>query len=197
MPDFINNWWDALNFDLQVFYGIAIVALAALILQLVLTAFTGMDDLGAGDMDVGSFHEHDSGMSIFSVRGVTAFFIGFGWMGVILTKRGFGLPMTLLISLAVGVALMIAIYLMMRSFMRLQSSGTLDYGNAVGQMGTVYLTIPPVQRAGGQIETMIQGRLVTAEALQKGTHPLKPGTKVKVVERIGSSTLIVEPLDQI
>ena len=90
---------------------------------------------------------------------------------------------------------MLAIYLMMRSFMRLQSSGTLDYGNAVGQMGTVYLTIPPVQRSGGQIETMIQGRLVTAEALQKGTLPLKPGTKVKVVERIGSSTLIVEPLD--
>ena len=90
---------------------------------------------------------------------------------------------------------MAAIYVMMRGVMRLQSSGTLDYGNAVGQMGTVYVTIPPVQRSGGQIETMIQGRLVTAEALQKGSQPLKPGTKVKVVERIGSSTLIVEPLD--
>lgn len=193
MPDFINSWWDSLNFNLQVFYGIAIVALVALLLQLVLSLFMGMDD--AGGMDGGDFHDHDSGMSIFSVRGVTAFFTGFGWTGVILTKRGFELPVTLVVSLAVGGALMVAIYLMMRSFMRLQSSGTLDYGNAVGQMGTVYLTIPPVQRAGGQVETMIQGRLVTAEALQKGTQPIQPGTKVKVVERIGSSTLIVEPLD--
>ena len=193
MPDFLNNWWDALNFNLQVFYGIAIIAMVALLLQMFLTLFMGLDD--AGGMDGGDVSSHDSGMSIFSVRGITAFFTGFGWTGVILTKRGLGLPPTLAISLVVGTALMLAIYLMMRSFMRLQSSGTLDYGNAVGQMGTVYLTIPPVQRAGGQIETMIQGRLVTAEALQKGTLPLKPGTKVKVVERIGSSTLIVEPLD--
>lgn len=195
MPDFINSWWDSLNFNLQIFYGIAIIAMVALILQMILTLFTGMDDLDAGGMDGGGFHGHDSGMSIFSVRGVTAFFTGFGWTGVILTKHGFSLPLTILIALFVGGALMVAIYFMMRSFMRLQSSGTLDYGNAVGQIGTVYLTIPPTQRAGGQVEIMIQGRLVTSEALHKGDLPIQPGTKVKVVERIGSSTLIVEPIN--
>lgn len=147
---------------------------------------------GADVPDVGN---HDSGMGIFSVRGVTAFFTGFGWTGVVCTKQDLGLPITLAIAFAVGSGLMIGIFLMMRAFMRLQSNGNIDYGNAVGQMGTVYVTIPPVQRSGGQVETMIQGRLVTAEALQKGSQPLQPGTKVKVVERIGSSTLIVEPLD--
>ena len=190
MPDFINTWWEALNFELHVFYGIAIIALAVLTMQLVISLIFGMHHVDS--LDVG---DHDSGMSIFSIRGMTAFFTGFGWMGVICTKRELGLPLTVFLALAVGVILMAAIYVMMRGVMRLQSSGTLDYGNAVGQMGTVYVTIPPVQRSGGQIETMIQGRLVTAEALQKGSQPLKPGTKVKVVERIGSSTLIVEPLD--
>jgi membrane protein implicated in regulation of membrane protease activity len=193
MPDFMNNWWEALNFELQLFYGIAIISLAVLAIQVLLALVFGMDDgADAGGMDVG---DHDSGMGIFSIRGVTAFFTGFGWTGVICTKQGLGLPLTLLLALMVGGSLMVAIYLMMRSLIRLQSSGTLDYGNAVGQMGTVYLTIPPVQRSGGQVETMIQGRLVTAEALQKGRAPLQPGTKVKVVERIGSTTLIVEPLD--
>jgi membrane protein implicated in regulation of membrane protease activity len=84
---------------------------------------------------------------------------------------------------------------MMRSLMRLQSSGTLDYSNAVGQIATVYLTISPVQRPGGQVEVMIQGRLVTAEALQKGSQPLSPGTKVKIVDKIGLTALLVEPLD--
>ena len=193
MPDFMNNWWEALNFELQLFYGIAIISLAVLAIQVLLALVFGMDDgADAGGMDVG---DHDSGMGIFSIRGVTAFFTGFGWTGVICTKQGLGLPLTLLLALMVGGSLMVAIYLMMRSLIRLQSSGTLDYGNAVGQVGTVYLTIPPVQRSGGQVETMIQGRLVTAEALQKGSVPLHPGTKVKVVERIGSTTLIVEPLD--
>lgn len=191
MQDFIGSWWDALNFELQMFYGVAIISLVALFFQIILSVFFGMDH-GADVPDVG---DHDSGMGIFSVRGVTAFFTGFGWTGVVLTKQGLSLPVTLAIALVVGGMLMIGIFVMMRSFMRLQSDGNIDYSNAVGQLGTVYVTIPPVQRAGGQVETMIQGRLVTTEALQKGSQPLKPGTKVKVVERIGSSTLIVEPLD--
>ena len=191
MSEFLNNWWENLNFDLQMFYAIAIISLVALVFQMLLSLVFGMDH-GA---DVASVGDHDSGMGIFSVRGVTAFFTGFGWTGVVCTKQGLGLPLTLVIALVVGGGLMISIFLMMRGFMRLQSSGNIDYGNAVGQLGTVYVTIPPVQRAGGQVETMIQGRLVTTEALQKGSQPLQPGTKVKVVERIGSSTLIVEPLD--
>lgn len=190
MIGFINSWWDALNFDLQVFYGIAIVALIILLFQMITTLFFGMD--GADGIDIG---EHDSGMGIFSVRGITAFFTGFGWTGVICTKRGLDLIPTVAIAFVVGFSLMLAIYLMMRSLMRLQSDGTLDYANAVGQIATVYLTVSPVQRAGGQVEVMIQGRLTTAEALQKGGDPLPPGTKVKVVDKIGSTTLIVEPLD--
>ncbi|MFM2196806.1 MAG: hypothetical protein RLZZ505_238 [Verrucomicrobiota bacterium] len=191
MQDFISSWWDALNFELQMFYGVAVISLVALVFQIILSVVFGMDH-GADVPDVG---DHDSGMGIFSVRGVTAFFTGFGWTGVVCTKQGLSLPVTLAIALAVGGVLMIGIFVMMRSFMRLQSDGNIDYSNAVGQLGTVYVTIPPVQRAGGQVETMIQGRLITTEALQKGSQPLKPGTKVKVVERIGSSTLIVEPLD--
>ena len=56
------------------------------------------------------------------------------------------------------------------------------------------MTIPPGRKGGGQIETMIQGRLVTAEALQTGDEALAPGTKVKVIEKLGTSTLIVKPI---
>ena len=191
MPDFLNTWWENLNFELQIFYAIAVIALIALFFQVIMSVVFGMEH-GA---DVANVGDHDSGMGIFSVRGVTAFFTGFGWTGVVCTKQGLGLPVTLAIAFVVGSGLMIAIFLMMRAFMRLQSNGNIDYGNAVGQLGTVYVTIPPVQRSGGQVETMIQGRLVTVEALQKGSQPLQPGTKVNVVARIGSSTLIVEPLD--
>lgn len=191
MPDFLNNWWENLNFELQIFYGIAIVSLVALFFQVFMSVVFGMEH-GADVPDVGN---HDSGMGIFSVRGVTAFFTGFGWTGVVCTKQDLSLPVTLAIAFAVGSGLMIGIFLMMRAFMRLQSNGNIDYGNAVGQLGTVYITIPPLQGSGGQVETMIHGRLVTAEALQKGSQPLQPGTKVKVVERIGTSTLIVEPLN--
>jgi membrane protein implicated in regulation of membrane protease activity len=186
----LQMWWDSLNFELQCFYGIAIVSLFSLFIQMILSLFMGLGDeagaLGAGD--------HASGLSIFSVRSVTAFFVGFGWTGVICTKAGYGLPLTLVLSVFAGALLMAAIIFMMLSFIRLQSSGTLDYANAVGQIGTVYVTVPPGQRSGGQVEALIQGRFVIAEALHRGAEPISPGTKVRVVEKIGASTLVIEPL---
>ena len=192
MPEFITAWWDGLNFELQIFYGIAIISTFVLVIQLVLTMFVGLD--GDMDFDSGDFDsvDHDSGLGIFSFRGINAFFVGFGWTGAVCILRGLSLPVSTVLALVVGLALMMLIFVMMRSMMRLQASGTLDYGNAVGQMGTVYVTIPPADSGSGQVETMIQGRLVTAEAIQRGDAAMKPGSKVKVVERIGTSTLVVE-----
>lgn len=191
MLNLINAWWDHLNFELQVFYGIAIVTLIILFFQMALTLIFGADD-GLHHIDA---MDNDSDVGIFSVRGITAFFTGFGWTGVICSKNSLHIIPTVILAFVVGFSLMMLIYGIMRSLIRLQSDGTLDYANAIGQTATVYLTIPPTQQPGGQIEVMIQGRLVTAQALYKGELSLAPGTKVNVVEKIGSTTLMVQPLN--
>lgn len=181
-------WWDTLNLELRVFYGIGIIALFVLLIQLALSIFGGMDE---HDFDSSS---HSSGLSFFSIRGVTAFFVGFGWAGVIALKAGWGLMPAIAVGMTVGAGLMLGIFLLMTSMLRLQSSGTLDFSNAIGKIGTVYVTIPAGRKAGGQVEVLLQGRLTMAEALFQGDVPLSPGTKVTVVEKIGHSTLVVEPL---
>ncbi len=183
-------WWQSLNLELQIFYGIGIVSLFALVIQIVLMFFGGLDN----DVDFGDGGDHGSGLGIFSIRGITAFFLGFGWTGVIALKADLGIGLAITLGLLVGGALMVSIFLMMRAMLRLQSSGTLDYNNAVGEVATVYVTVPAFQKAGGQIEVLIQGRLTVAEALHKGGSPLAPGTKVRVVETLGRSTFVVEPL---
>lgn len=183
------NWWDALNIELRIFYAIGLIALLVLLLQLLLSIFGGMDD----GMDI-DHADHGSGLSFFSIRGVTAFFTGFGWSGVIAMNAGLGLIPAIAIGMTVGVALMFGIFLLMTSMLRLQSSGTLDFANAVGQVGTVYVSVPGGRKAGGQVEVNFQGRLTMAEALFSGEETLRPGTKVKVVDKIGHSTLVIEPL---
>lgn len=183
-------WWQGLNLELQIFYGIGIIALLSLMLQMVLLLFGGMDD----HTDLADAGDHGSGLGILSFRGITAFFLGFGWAGVIALKGGLGLGLAILIGLGTGGALMMGIFFLMTSVMRLQSSGSLNYRNAVDQVATVYVTVPPGQKSGGQVEVMIQGRLSTAEALQKGETALSPGTKVRILDVIGQSTFIVEPL---
>ena len=132
---------------------------------------------------------------MLSIKSVTAFFTGFGWTAIGFVRMGLALPIVLLFAGLIGVSMMFLIYFLMKSLVKLSDSGTLDYENAVGQPGMVYVTIPPSKGPGGQVETMIQGRLVTAEAMQRGTEPLKPGTKVLVIEKVGNATLIVEPVE--
>ena len=186
-------WWQALTFEFQIFYGIGILALLALALQIILLLFGGLEE-AADTGAAGAVGEHGSGLGIFSFRGITAFFLGFGWTGVIALKAGLHLAVAIFLGLLVGTTLMVAIFLLMRSMMRLQSNGSLDYQNAVGEIATVYVTVPAEGKSGGQIEVMIQGRLSFAEAIQKGADAIAPGTKVKVIEKIGRTTLVVEPL---
>lgn len=184
-----DTWWNALNLELQVFFGLGIIALAVLFVQLIFSLFGGMDH----DYDLDP-SDHSSGLSFFSIRGITAFFVGFGWTGVIVLRAGHSVGAAILAGSAVGFSLMVLIFLMMKSMLRLQSSGTLDYNNAIGQIGSVYVTIPPNQQSGGQVEVLLQGRLTMADALSRSSEPLRPGTKIKVIEKIGHSTLVVEPL---
>lgn len=186
----IELWWQDLNLELQVFYGIAILSLFALVIQMAMLLFGGVDDVA----DFSDAGEHGSGLGIFSFRGITGFFLGFGWSGVIALKAGHSLGFAIGVGVLVGGLVMVGIFVLMKSMMRLQSSGSLDYANAVGEVATVYVTIPSDQRGGGQVEVMIQGRLITADALQKASASLSPGTKVRVIEMVGRSTLVVEPL---
>ncbi|QTN34121.1 NfeD family protein [Akkermansiaceae bacterium] len=196
MPDFINVWWDGLSFGLKFFYGIAILSAVLLLLQTVTMFFFGDSDGHGGDFSGadGADH-HDTGVGMLSLKSITAFFTGFGWTAVGFMRMGLSMPVVIFLAGMVGVVMMFLIYLLMKSLVKLSDSGTMDYANAVGQPGTVYVTIPPAKGPGGQVETMIQGRLVTAEALQRGPEPLKPGTKVQVIEKVGASTLIVEPVE--
>jgi membrane protein implicated in regulation of membrane protease activity len=96
-------------------------------------------------------------------------------------------------ALAVGVVFMSVIYLMMRMLMSLRADGTLDYRNAVGQTGRVYVTIPALRGGEGQIEILIQGRLTTVHAVTDSPGALAPQTSVRVSAVENGNILVVSP----
>jgi hypothetical protein len=179
-------WWGTLGTSLRVFYGIALAASVLLVLQLVALLF-GLDH----DGDVG---DHDSGLGILSVRSLTAFFTGFGWGGVVAIKQGFGLGVAIVVALATGGALMAAVVAMMRGFASLRHSGTLDYANAIGNVGSVYQAVPGAMAGPGQIEVMVQGRTAFVQAFTRSPERLAPRARVRVTEALDQQTVIVEPL---
>lgn len=179
-------WWGTLGTSLRVFYGIALAASVLLVLQLLALLF-GLDHDG-------DFGDHDSGLGLLSVRSLTAFFTGFGWGGVVAIKQGFGLGAAIVVALATGGALMAAVVAMMRGFASLRYSGTLDYANAIGNVGSVYQAVPGAMAGPGQIEVMVQGRTAFVQAFTRSPDRLPPRARVRVTEALDQQTVIVEPL---
>ena len=188
----MTEWWNSLLIEKQIFYAIGLLSLAILLLQILLVAI----GIGHhGDADFSGHADHDSGVGLLTVRTVTAFFVGFGWTGVIMLNHGYSIVAAIVAGAATGMLFLLTTWFLIHNLLRLQSGGgNVDYKNAIGSVGTVYITIPAAETSGGQIELNIQGRLMMAEAYTKAPWSLKPNSKARVVALIGQSTLLVEPL---
>lgn len=191
------EWWNSLPFELAVFYGIGIIALLVVVIQMLMTLFgfdtDGID--GGFDVDFGDGYPSSSGIGLFSSQTLAAFFLAFGWMGVALIQGGSSVFISTLIAAIFGFGAMLAMFFLIRKMLKLQSKGNLDYSSAIGEEGTVYVTLPGNNEdGGGQIQVMIQGRLTVASARKVDEGMLKPGQRVRVVGTNSPSSFLVEAL---
>ncbi|HVS12524.1 MAG TPA: hypothetical protein VMV46_01275 [Thermoanaerobaculia bacterium] len=180
-------WWGTLDTALKVFYATGLAAGVVLLIQMALMLF-GLD--GDGDADVGEHGE----TGVLSVRTITAFFAGFGWTGVAMIEGGSSVAVATFAGLVVGSGFVGAVLLLMRLIYGMRAQGNLDYRNAIGVVGKVYTPIAANLERAGQVEVMVQGRLRTVQAMTRAERPLATNTRVRVVELIDETTLLVEPV---
>lgn len=154
-----------------------------------------------GDVHDGIFGEHDahdghdgadSGLRLFSFRGIIAFLCVLGWVGVLCARLEFATPLTVLISAASGFAAMVLIALLFRLIYSLQADGTENIRNALGASGTVYLRIPPQRNGHGKVNLLLDGKLVEKEAVTDEQEMICDGEQIVVVGICGGSELIVQ-----
>ena len=186
----MSQWWQSLSDPARIFWGIAIASSIFQILMFAMSFFSGHDFDHSPDGEVGDSVE---GVKLVSVRAIVAFLVGFGWTGGLMLAKGLPMVTTIAASFAVGVVFMLVIFFMMRMLMSLRADGTLDYRNAVGQTGRVYVTIPAARGGEGQIEILLQGRLTTVHAVTPSEKPLSPQTSVTVTAVENGNLLVVAP----
>ena len=121
-----------------------------------------------------------------------AFFTGFGWTGAAVLAGGHSLTLAIISASVVGVSVLVGFVAMMRWLHGLRSEGTIDYKNAVGQVGSVYVPIPANRQGIGQVEVLVQGRMSTVRALTDNSQRLDNRTAVLVTGVIDERTLLVE-----
>ncbi|HEY8241145.1 MAG TPA: hypothetical protein VIH35_06855, partial [Kiritimatiellia bacterium] len=160
--------------------------------------FLGHDtsmDVGAHDP---SLLAHDGGhadssFKLLSFQGLTAFFMMFGLVGLAMIRQsGAGTTASLVAATVAGLAAVWAIGKLFQSMRKLQSSGTMDLRNAIGQPGEVYLTIP----AGGtgKVQVSVQNRLSVFDAVSGSGAEIKTGAAVKVTTLRGANVMVVEKI---
>lgn len=134
----------------------------------------------------------DLSFELFSLQGVAAAVMMFGYVGMYTVTSTDSEFFAVLAGGISSVASMYAVKMMMQGIVGLQTDGTMKHEDAIGSEGQVYVRI----RAGstGEVQVPVQGslRTMTARAKDKSTQ-LETGTLIRVVKTIGS-TLIVEEL---
>lgn len=209
------DWWNSLELVTQIFYCIAIPATLVLLIQTIsLLVGLGDDadipdaDLPDGDIDIdidgdvdGVFGEDSvsetpdfeglDGLRIFTVRGIVAFLVVFGWVGIVMNGSGVPLWITLPVATVAGFFIMVLLALLMKLVLKLRSNGNIDNRNAIGTAGKVYLTIPANRGGEGKVQLLLQGSFVERNAVTDSDEPLPTGSEVVVTGVSGGTTLIV------
>jgi hypothetical protein len=151
------------------------------------------DQVDAGVESAGQADASDFSFKLLTMQGVTAFFMMFGLVGLAMT-RGSGLAAGW--ALAGGAAAgLLAVWLISWVFVffkRMQHSGTMSLGNAVGQTGKVYLTIP--QGGTGKVQVVVQGRLAVLDAVSEDGSDI-PSDRAVAVTGVKAGTLVVRKAD--
>ena len=175
---------------MKIFVTLGSVSSFVLFVQMIFILLVG----GDVDFDLGEVGE-GGGTGIFSVRSIGSFFVGFGWTGAMLLEKGYGVGVATLGGTITGSIMLGAFLAMMRWMQSLKSDGTVDYKNAIGNIGTVYIPISPRRKGIGQIEVQVQGRLAVVGAVTDDEEKMETRTAVRVKDLIDTRTLLVERLE--
>lgn len=131
-----------------------------------------------------------------SFRTIIAFLTVFPWTGIVLLGNGMNTALAIFIAVLAGLLAMFVIGYLFYITARLQSSGNIDYKNAIGKTAEVYIPMLKENNFQGKVQVVIQERLVEANAVSKDSKKHSTGEIVKVVGISGLSTLLVESISE-
>lgn len=200
----ITSWWVSLSLAMKILWGVTLAASLIFIIQSILT-FIGADGGDGGidtDFDSGFDTEAadaavEGGTNLYTFRNFVNFILGFGWSAILLQDKITSVPLLLIVSAVVGVALVAIVMYLFKWLSSMQQSGNINlYKAAVGCNGTVYIPIPGERQGEGKVQISINQSVREYNAVTDG-DALKTGTQIKVVEVLSPDTVLVEPLESL
>lgn len=188
------TWYLGLDPNLKIFWGCALLSSFVFAIQTVLT-FIGMDNV---DMDVDADFDGDTMdtggyMSLFSIRSLVNFFVGFGWAGISFYNMIPVKFLLYLVSVIIGLGFGYLYIFLRKKLMRLESNGAVNINDSIGKEAEVYLRIPANKGGVGKAQISLGGSIHEFPAVTEGDE-ISSGKRIKVIEVLENKTLLVESL---
>jgi hypothetical protein len=188
----MTDWWTGLTALEKIFAAFAVPFSLLTLLQLLIELLgIGSDHGGHGvfamDHDMGGFFDH---FTFFSVRNLIYFLMMFGWTGLACSKAGLPTFWSVFIAILAGLATTLIIGFLFFTFLKLNESGNIRIESALGQVGTVYISIPGGRHGTGVVQLVMQGVTQEMNAMTNG-EKLHAGAAVKVLEVVEGNILLV------
>ena len=188
------QWWTNLETVQQVFALVAIPSTLIMIIQTVMLVIGMAQD---ADLDIDDVPETmDDGLTLFSVRGIVTMLAVTGWCAVALVDSGLNDALAIVLSVLLGFLALVGTAYLMRAVYRLQASGNIDVGNAVGKVAQVYIPIAGESKKTGKVTMTLHEKYCEFDAITTARETLTTGSYVRVVAVDGAGVLVVEPLSR-
>ena len=140
--------------------------------------------------DFTNITDTDSSFSLFTVEGMSAFVMCFGWMGWASEKfMGYGMKLSLIIALVSGIIGMLFFSFLIAKIKRLEYDPKGNINDLVGKTGKAYLNFAP--NGTGRIQIEFNGRLEEFDARNNSDAEIKSFEPVKVV-RVENNEIFIE-----
>ncbi|MDE7158689.1 MAG: hypothetical protein K2N74_03855 [Clostridiales bacterium] len=178
------GWLASLSVTEHVFFWIAIVASALLLVQIILllVSFAGGMDVDAdGDFDMDGDTDTDGGLSMFTLKGLIAFFALGGWCGFAAASAIDNVWAPVLIAVATGTVALLAVGFAMKGIAKLQCSGNLVGEKLTNATATVYVSIPAARQGRGKITLTAQGKFMELDAVTDEKEKISVDEQVVVL----------------
>ena len=185
------EWFSNLELFPKFYWIISLIG-SLIFVFIIIATFIGID--GADDFDdIDTNIDADAGIGFqfITFKNLIGFFTIFGWSGIACIDAGLSNSITIIISSFSGLVMMSIMAAMFYFMKKLNNSGTLNYKNAIGAIGEVYLTIGANRTRMGKVHIRVQGALRELEALSDSLTEVKSGTIIKVVDVTNNGILIV------
>ena len=177
----MKEWFANLYWYEHIYLWVGVAATLCLIIQIIMMCFSSFGDAdidGDGDIDV----DTDSGISIFTVKSVTAFFAVGSWAGLLTCALiADSLDwVSVIVATFSGVIASALVVVGMALIVKLQSNGLLQPDKFVGLQATVYVNVPASRGGTGKITLEAQGKFIELDAITDSEQALTYGEKEKI-----------------